>query len=124
MADSKAIIAESNIATAEKLRAEGRVLEALRFNRLALQQYLELARSEPEIFRPNVALSLNNLGATLSALGRREEALAAAQEAVQICRALAAARPEASTFDLAVSLNTLANRLSELGRREQALAAA
>jgi tetratricopeptide (TPR) repeat protein len=42
------------------------------------------------MFLPDLAMSLNNLGASLSQLGRREEALAATQEAVDIRRRLAA----------------------------------
>jgi tetratricopeptide (TPR) repeat protein len=42
--------------------------------------------ANPQAFLPDLAMSLNNLGAMLSALGRREEALAATQEAVDIYR--------------------------------------
>jgi tetratricopeptide (TPR) repeat protein len=42
-------------------------------------------------------MSLNNLGAMLSALGRREEALAATQEAVDIYRGLARPTPRPSS---------------------------
>ena len=78
----------------------------------------------PDIFIPNLALSLNNLANTLSDLGRLEEALKAAEEAVGLRRALAGARPDAFIPNLAASLNNLAVRLSALGRREEALKAA
>ena len=80
-----------------------------------------LAEDRPDAFRPDLAMSLNNLAAMLSELGRREEALERAQEAAETYRALAEDRPDAFRPDLAMSLNTLANRLSELGRREEAL---
>jgi tetratricopeptide (TPR) repeat protein len=74
-------------------------------------------------FRPNLAMSLNNLSNRLSDLGRREEALKAIEEAVAIYGGLAEVRPDAFRPNLAVSLNNLSNRLSDLGRREEALEA-
>jgi len=74
-------------------------------------------------YRPDLALSLNNLSVSLTKLGRPEDALAAIEEAVTIRRELAAARPEAYRPDLALSLNNLAARLADLGRPEDALAA-
>ena len=53
----------------------------------------ELAEARPDAFRPDLAMSLNNLSARLAELGRREEALAAIEEAIGIYRELAAARP-------------------------------
>jgi hypothetical protein len=41
-----------------------------------------LAQRNPDAFRPNFAMSLNNLGAMLRELGRREEALATVGEAI------------------------------------------
>jgi tetratricopeptide (TPR) repeat protein len=62
----------------------------------------------------NLATSLNNLGAMLSALGQRERALATTQEAVEMYRELAAKNPDAFAPDLATSLNNLGARLSAL----------
>ncbi len=84
----------------------------------------ELAAARPDAFRPDLAMSLNNLANRLSHLGRREAALAAVEEAVAMRRELAAAHPDAFCPDLAMSLHNLANRLSDLGQREPALAAA
>jgi tetratricopeptide (TPR) repeat protein len=81
------------------------------------------AASLPNVFLPDLARSLNNLGNRLGELGRREEALAAARDATDVCRRLAAERPDAFSPFLAGSLDNLGNRLSELGRREEALAA-
>ena len=81
----------------------------------------ELATAHPDAFRPNLALSLNNLSSR-RALGRPEEALAAIEEAVTIYRQLAAARSDAFRPDLAMSLSNLSVRLADLGRREEALA--
>jgi hypothetical protein len=46
----------------------------------------------PEVFTPNLAMSLNRLAAMLSELGQREEA--AAREAAGLYRDLARARPK------------------------------
>ena len=70
------------------------------------------------MFRPELALALNNLSNCLTELGRREEALAAIQEAVTIRRQLADARPDVFRPDLAMSLLNLSNRLGSL-RRER-----
>ena len=45
------------------------------------RSYRELAAARPDAFRPDLAMSLNNLSARLADLGRREDALAAHQEA-------------------------------------------
>ena len=74
----------------------------------------KLAAQQPDAFLPDLAMSLNNLGAMLSALGRQEEALAAAQEAVNIRRRLAAQQPDAFLPDLAASLTNLGNVSSDL----------
>ena len=89
----------------------------------AVTIHRELAAARPDAFRPDLAMSLNNLANMLSDLGRREDALAAVEEAVALYRELAAARPDAFRPDLAMSLNNLSNMLSALGRREDALAA-
>ena len=106
------------------LSALGRREEALAATQEDAELYRRLAAQQPEAFLPNLAASLNNLGAMLSALGRREEALAAAQEAANIHRRLAAQQPDAFLPDLAMSLNNLGSMLFALGRQEEALAAA
>ena len=75
------------------------------------------------MFRPDLAMSLNNLAVQLADLGRREDALAAIREAAGIYRELAAARPDVFRPDLAMSLTNLSSGLADLGRREDALAA-
>ena len=88
-----------------------------------IKLYRRQVRQNPEAFLPDLAMSLNNLGAMLSDLGRREEALEATEEAVGLYRGLAEANPEAFLPDLAGSLNNLGSDLSALGRREEALEA-
>ena len=60
------------------------------------------------MFRPDLAMSLNNLAVLLAELGRREEALAAIQEAVTIRRELAARWPDAYHHELEQSLQVAA----------------
>jgi hypothetical protein len=62
----------------------------------------------PAAFRPDLALSLNNLSADLAGLGRQEDALAAIQEAVTIRRELAARWPDVYHQELERSLGVVA----------------
>ncbi len=90
----------------------------------AVDTYRQLAAARPDAFLPDLARSLNNLGAMLSALGRREDALAASQEAVDLYRQLAAARPDAFLPDLAMSISVLSDVLAALDRNNEAAQAA
>ena len=71
----------------------------------------------PAAFRPDLALSLNNLSADLAGLGRQEDALAAIEEAVTIRRELAARWPDAHHHELEQSLRvaTLLEHGEDLG---------
>jgi tetratricopeptide (TPR) repeat protein len=103
------------------LSALGRREEALAFVREVVARYRTLAEAHPEIFRPDLALGLADLGVVQGELGQREEALASLQEAVAIRRELTAEHPEEFLPSLAVNLNGLAGAQSALGRREEAL---
>jgi tetratricopeptide (TPR) repeat protein len=105
-----------------RLANAGHHQQALAPSQDAAELYRQLAQANPAAYLPDLATSLNNLGAMLSELGRREEALAPSQDAVAIRRQLAQANPAAYLPNLAGSLNNLGIRLSELGRREEALA--
>jgi tetratricopeptide (TPR) repeat protein len=83
--------------------------------------YRDLASANPEVFQPDLAMSLSNLAYVLDDLGRREEALSAAQEAVSLYRDLAAARPEAFRPNLAGSLCNLSVILGETKQKDQAV---
>jgi len=99
----------------------GRREEALSATFAAVEICRRLSQANPVAYLPDLATSLNNLGAILSELGRREEALAPSEEAVAIRRHLSQEAPAAWQPDLAMSLNNLGTMLSELGRREEAL---
>ncbi len=90
----------------------------------AIGLYRKLVKDRPDVFLPDLGMSLHNLGIRLSDLGRREEALEAAKEAVEIYRRLAEDRPDVFLPNLAGSLNNLGGRLSALGWREEVLKAA
>ncbi|MCA9641829.1 MAG: tetratricopeptide repeat protein, partial [Myxococcales bacterium] len=98
----------------------GRREEALRAMLDAAEVYRSLAQQQPEIFRPDLAISLNTVGSYLSDLGRQEEALKATQEAVDLFTELAEQSDE-FRLGLASALNNLSADLNALGRREEAL---
>ncbi len=112
----------NNLATT--LRRLGKREGALATAEEAVRIREQLAKTQPDVFLPDLASSLNNLANSLSELGRREKALAKAEEAVRIYEQLAKARPDTYLTGLATSLNNLAIMLGELGRREEALARA
>ena len=101
----------------------GRREEAYDKSREATNLFRDLVTARPDVHRPGLAMSLNNMSVHLSHLEQLEDALAASQEATDIYSALAATRPAAFHPDLAMSLTNLSNRLFEFGRRDRALAA-
>src|ERR1700724_3463926 len=76
-------------------------VDALAAIEQAVELRRELATSQPDAFRPDLAMSLNNLSNRLGELGRREEALAAIEQAGEVRRELASSRPDALRPDLA-----------------------
>ena len=55
--------------------------EVLKHARDGVQSYRVLAEASPQAYTPNLAMSLNNLAAFLSAVGNTEEALELQREA-------------------------------------------
>ncbi|KZP14698.1 hypothetical protein FIBSPDRAFT_1048609 [Athelia psychrophila] len=106
-----------------RLRYAGRLEESLVAMQEAVYLYRALAAERPAVFNADLARSLTNQSAYLSALGRHEEALAAAKETVDLRRALAAERPAVFNAALAMSLSNQSVSLSALGRHEEGLAA-
>ena len=74
----------------------GRRPEALAPAEEAVKLCRELFEQNPDAFRPDLAMSLNNLASLLSELGRRPEALPPAEEAVKLRRALFERNPTPS----------------------------
>lgn len=119
---------ESEAAIAKLLHARGRSLHVLGHHDKALaatEQAVAIRRrlcaARPDVFEPDLALSLNNLGVDFTSVERPENALAAAEESVAIYRRLAAALPERFDPELALSLTNLGICLSDLGQPEDAL---
>ena len=74
----------------------------------------DLAADNPHPLHPDLATSLNNLGASLRGLGEYHEALTIDREAVALRRHLAADNPTRHTPDLATSLSNLGASLRAL----------
>jgi tetratricopeptide (TPR) repeat protein len=96
--------------------AGGRREEALTATGEAVEHYRKLAAARPDAFLPDLAMSLNNLGAMLSELGRREEALAASREAVTITMPLVERHPAAFIEPFMKRVGNLMKRLEESGQ--------
>jgi CHAT domain-containing protein len=73
----------------------------------ALAAYRELARQRPEVYWPDVAMTLTNLGTVQHAVNDLEGARDSYREALAAYRELARQRPEAYRPDLALTLNNL-----------------
>ncbi|MFN3422527.1 MAG: tetratricopeptide repeat protein, partial [Armatimonadota bacterium] len=82
--------------------------------REAIEIYRRLAKAEPQVYEPYLAMTLNNLGYVLYNLRRFEEAEEAYREALEIRRRLAKAEPQVYKPDLAMTLNNLGTVLSDL----------
>lgn len=81
-----------------------------------------LAKGEPEVYNPKLALVLTHHSIRLSDAGKEVEALAVIEEAEHIHRALAEGNVDAFELDLAQSLRYLSLRFSGVGKRDKALA--
>jgi len=86
----------------------------------ALQSYRELAGSDPDAYRPDVADMLNYLGNLYRNTGRLEKAEKAYNEALAIRRDLAARNPTAHRRGMAATLNNLGIFYSNTGRPSEA----
>ncbi len=103
-----------------RLRALGRLEEAVGYMQDALARYRPLAEETPEKFQARLAICLDNLGIVLSDLGRLTEGLEVTQESAELSRRLAGGSTSSSEPDLYIILNDLGNRLAALGRLEEA----
>src|SRR5260370_40312470 len=84
-----------------------------------VKTYRERAQKEPETVRPELALTLNNLGILDSAQNRMKEARNEYEEALKTYRELAQKKPETYLPYVAMTLNNLGildsnqNRMAE-----------
>ena len=72
-------------------------------------------------YRPDLALSLDNLGASLSQMGRPADGVPVTEEAIALYRKLVQVHPAHYRPALATSLSNLGLTLTELGRAADAL---
>ena len=78
----------------------------------------ELAALNPDAFRPDLAMSLNNLAYTLSEMGLREEALPLARESAQLYVTLANQLPEVFEQNASTALLTWLSLHHDISREE------
>ena len=83
-----------------RLQELGRPGDALPAAQEALAIRRELAESNPDLYRPDLAQSLNNLSSILAQLGRPAEALLVSREAVDVYRELAMLAPTSTARHL------------------------
>jgi tetratricopeptide (TPR) repeat protein len=123
--EGRSRVAMAMMDLAEALAHSGRppVREALELADLAVAAWRKLAKERPDVFLPDLAQTLSNLGNLLILWGRRNEALEPTQESVEEYRKLAKDRPDAHLPDLGNGLIALGIALNSLGRREEALGA-
>ncbi|MES2444648.1 MAG: tetratricopeptide repeat protein [Pseudomonadota bacterium] len=107
-----------------RLSAIGRLEEALTAAQEAVSLRRALASGHPEMFKRELASSLNNLATRLAHLGQSEAAVTAAQEGIDLRRALAILDPDTVVPELARGLANLSHHLSNVGDNEAALDAA
>ena len=72
-----------------------------------LQELRELSKQNPEAYKPDVAMTLNNLGVLFSDTNKLKQAQDYYEEALEIRRELAKQNPEAYKPDVAMTLNNL-----------------
>jgi len=89
----------------------------------ALGLYRQLVQQQPQVYAPDVAMTLNNLGNALRGLRRYEAAVEAYQQALAIYRQLVQQQPQVYAPDVAMTLTNLGNALRGLRRYEAAVAA-
>lgn len=88
----------------------------------ALQVLRELSKKDPELHKPNLATTLNNLGSLLCYTNDFKQAQVYYMEALQIYLELAEKDPVAYQPSVATALNNLGNLFSNTNEDEQAQA--
>jgi len=97
--------------------------QALQAYQEALSLYKDLAKANPLVYNPDVAMTLNNLANLYRAQNQNQQALQAYQEALSLRRELAKANPSVYNPYVAGILNNLAVLYSDQNQHQQALQA-
>ena len=85
----------------------------------ALEIHRRLAKSNPQAYEPDVAMTLNNLAALYDDIQRFDESEAMYKEALEIYRRIAKSNPQAYEPDLASTFNNLAALYSNIQRFDE-----
>ena len=85
-----------------------------------LHQLKELSEQNPVLHKPDVAMTLNNLGASLCNIGKLKRAQACYEEALQMYRELAGKNPDAYKSYIAITLNNLGALYNNTNELQQA----
>ena len=85
-----------------------------------LQELRELSKQNPEAYKPDVAMTLNNLGVLFSDTNKLKQAQDYYEEALEIYRDLAKQNPEAYKPNVAMTLNNLVILYLELKKKGDA----
>ncbi|WP_259015059.1 tetratricopeptide repeat protein, partial [Emticicia fluvialis] len=94
--------------------------EAIEIYKEALEIYRNLAKTNPQVYQPYVATTLNNLAVLHSAKNELEDAEKEYQEALEIRRNLAKTNPQVYQPYVAMTLNNLGNLHSAKNELEDA----
>ncbi|WP_053656907.1 tetratricopeptide repeat protein [Streptomyces sp. MMG1121] len=104
-----------------RLQQAGRWAEALEHAELSADLYADLARTDPDTFRRDLAGALSGLAVTQARTGRRAQALSTSERVVALYDDLAVTDPDICRPLLAEALGNHANRLADAGRGTEAL---
>ena len=85
-----------------------------------LQELRELSKQNPEAYKPDVAMTLNNLGTLFSDTNKLKQAQAHYEEALKLYQDLAKQNPEAYNSYVAMTLNNLVILYLELKKKGDA----
>ena len=85
-----------------------------------LQELRELSKQNPEAYKPDVAMTLNNLGILFSDTNKLKQGRGYYEEAIEIYRDLAKQNPEAYKPNVAITLNNLGALLHAINELKQA----
>ena len=88
----------------------------------ALRMYRKLSEQNLEVYKSNLAITLNNLGNLLRDTNELQRARACYEEALQMCRKLSEQDPEENKPNMAMILNNLGNLLRDTNELQQARA--
>lgn len=116
LGDDEEELAASHARLAGALSDLGRPGDALPHERLVVQTYERLARTDSGRYEPHLADALSRLGRRLWEIGRPGDGLPLTQEAVQIYERLVQSNPDRFEPNLADALSHLGNRFADVGR--------